>query len=95
MLLQQLLESAEAAPRAEAPLALWLLRGALHPWHDAARSWAFSAAPSAALVRSSADCMLSYVVASAAHLCVSDIAYGQEQEGILGTTACRPGAQQR
>jgi hypothetical protein len=54
-LLQRLWESAQSSPHSEAPLALWLLWGALRPWFAAARLWAFSSAPSAPMVRHGLD----------------------------------------
>ena len=37
----------EGADAAQAPLARWLLLGALRPWLAAARAWCFTAAPAA------------------------------------------------
>ena len=37
----------EGADAAQAPLARWLLLGALRPWLAAARAWGFTAAPAA------------------------------------------------
>ena len=46
-LMDRLWRKLEGADATQAPLARWLLLGALRPWLAAARAWGFTAAPAA------------------------------------------------